>query len=196
MFGEACFDSSEGRYRDRMAVFDRDSTLTHPLDYRLAAGGFVSLFWSADVLLRSVAWLTESGYRVVELDASRWRDDQDMHTDLALALNFPDYYGRNLDALNDCLGDVAVADYGLSEEDAGLALVIRRIDLFMQRHPVVGHHLIDALASTGHGAALFGHRILCLAQSDDPDLVIPPVGTNAVPWNDAEWLNSNRHPGA
>lgn len=179
-----------------MAVFDRDSTVKHPLDFRLAAGGSVTLFWSPEVLRSSVAWLSEHGYRVVNLDASRWRDDQDMHSELASALHFPDYYGRNLDALNDCLGDVAVAEYGLTDDDAGLALVIRRIDLFMQRQPRVGQHLLDALAGTARGAALFGHRILCLAQSDDPDLVIPPIGAYTVPWNDAEWLDSKRHPAA
>jgi len=30
-----------------------------------------------------------------------------MHRALALALHFPDYYGNNLDALEECLGEVA-----------------------------------------------------------------------------------------
>lgn len=184
------------RYRGRVAAFDRDSVLTHPLDYRLAAGGFVNLYWSTDVLQSAVAWLRGHGYRVIELDASAWHAERDMHSDLASALDFPDYYGHNLNALNDCLGDVAVGDYGLSLEDAGLALVVRRIDLFAQRQPVIAHHLIEALAGTGRGAALFGHRILCLAQSDDPDLAIPAIGASPVQWNDAEWLASKRHPGS
>ncbi|MFD9005044.1 barstar family protein [Streptomyces sp. NPDC059582] len=29
-----------------------------------------------------------------------------MHRDVATAIDFPDYYGHNLDALNDCLRDV------------------------------------------------------------------------------------------
>ena len=34
-------------------------------------------------------------------------DDADaLHDFLADKLGFPDYYGRNLDALNDCLGDI------------------------------------------------------------------------------------------
>jgi hypothetical protein len=177
-----------------MAVFDRDSTVNHPLDYRLAAGGFVTLFWSTDVLQSTVGWLTAQGYRVIDFDASRWRDGQDMHADFAPALNFPAYYGRSLHALNDCLNDVAVGDYGLADGDAGLAVVIRRIDLFMQRQPVVAHHLLDALAGTARGAALFGNRILCLPQSDDSDLVIPAIGASTVPWNDAEWMDSKRHP--
>lgn len=176
-----------------MAAFDRDCVLNHPLDYRLAADGCVSLFWSTEVLRSSVAWLRDRGYRVVDLDASEWRGEEDMHTDVAVALNFPAYYGRNLNALNDCLGDVAVGDYGLSPEETGLALVIRRVDLFMRRQPLVAHHLIGAVAGAAQSAALFGHRILCLVQSDDPDLVIPPIGARTVPWNDAEWLDSKRH---
>ena len=60
-------------------------------------------FWRADVLRASVNWLGERGYLVVDMDASRWSDEQAMHSDLAGALDFPDYYGHNLDALNDCL---------------------------------------------------------------------------------------------
>lgn len=177
-----------------MAVFNPDSRLTHALDYRLAASGSVSLFWSTEVLSSNVAWLSDHGYRVVHLEASGWRTEQDVHADLALALNFPDYYGRNLDALDDCLSDVAGCDYGFSEADAGLVLVMRGIDQFMQRQPRLAHHLMDAVAGTARGAALFGHRILCLVQSDDPDLEIPPIGAAAVSWNDDEWLNSKRHP--
>ena len=31
----------------------------------------------------------------------------DLHTFVAQELNFPDYYGRNLDAFADCLGDIS-----------------------------------------------------------------------------------------
>jgi hypothetical protein len=152
------------------------------------------MFFSTEVLRSNVAWLSDHGYRVVHLEASRWRIEQDVHADLALALNFPDYYGRNLDALNECLSDVAGCDYGFSEADAGLVLVMRGIDRFMQRQPRLALDLMDAVVGTARGAALFGHRILCLVQSDDPNLEIPPIGAAVVSWNDAEWMNSNRHP--
>jgi hypothetical protein len=180
-------------YRDGVAVYERDSTVNHPLDFRLAVGGSVSLFWNTEVLRASVNWLAVSGYRLIHLDASKWRAESDMHADLASALDFPAYYGRNLDALNDCLGDVAVGDYALADGDVGLAVVIERIDLFMQRHPLVAQHLLEALAGSAREAALFGNRILCLAQSDDPDLVIPLISARHVPWNDAERQDSQRH---
>lgn len=39
------------------------------------------------------------------LDGREIRDRGDLHDRLALALGFPEWYGRNLDALYDCLTD-------------------------------------------------------------------------------------------
>lgn len=41
------------------------------------------------------------------LDSERISDRDSLHTTLKRVLNFPDYYGRNLDALRDCLTDVS-----------------------------------------------------------------------------------------
>ncbi len=40
------------------------------------------------------------------IDASGIQSESDMHDAIANALQFPDYYGRNLDALYDCLTDI------------------------------------------------------------------------------------------
>ncbi len=40
------------------------------------------------------------------LDGATIRDKETLHTLLAKGLNFPCWYGRNLDALYDCLSDV------------------------------------------------------------------------------------------
>ena len=42
----------------------------------------------------------------VVLSAAEWRTPRDAHEALAQALNFPAYYGHNLDALHDCLRDL------------------------------------------------------------------------------------------
>jgi hypothetical protein len=64
----------------------------------------------------------------------------------------------------------------------------------MAREPGTAHAVLDIF--TGHAAvgALIGIRMLCLVQSDDPDLDIPEIGAYAVPWNNAEWFDRNRHP--
>ncbi|MFI8943197.1 barstar family protein [Streptomyces syringium] len=54
-----------------------------------------------------------------------------MHRAIAAALHFPDYYGHNLDALNDCLGDVACfGPYDDEPERTGLALSFANYDRF------------------------------------------------------------------
>lgn len=42
----------------------------------------------------------------IKLDAKDFENAAQVHDYLAEQLEFPRYYGRNLDALNDCLGDI------------------------------------------------------------------------------------------
>ena len=44
--------------------------------------------------------------RTVILSESSFANAEQLHAFLAEKLDFPDYYGCNLDALNDCLGDI------------------------------------------------------------------------------------------
>lgn len=115
-----------------------------------------------------------------------------MHRELAAALDFPDYYGHNVDALNDCMGDVAAGDYGAPADATGLVLVLTNFDTFAASHGPTAQALLDIFASQARNAALFGHRMICLVQSDDPKLSFEPVGATEVVWNDAEWLNAKR----
>jgi RNAse (barnase) inhibitor barstar len=160
----------------------------HPgdADFHLVRNGFVTLFWQPAVLDEAIEALTGLGYRIASADAAPWASEADMHRDLAVLLDFPDYYGANLDALNDSLGDVAQA--------GNLALVLWHYDRFRARNPLVAHTLLDIVADQGRVAALTGHRLLCLVQSDDPDIRFAPVGATPVNWNDAEWLEAKRHP--
>lgn len=162
------------------------------LDFVLLSNGPVSLFWDLAVLDTACATLASLGYRVVRLDAGSWVDVVDMHDGVARALCFPDYYGRNLDAFNDCLFDVASGDYGMPAHATGLVLVIAGFDAFAALDPAAAHTLVDIYADKSRYAMLFGRRMLCLLQSDDARIVVPPVGASSVAWNPAEWLNSQR----
>jgi RNAse (barnase) inhibitor barstar len=48
----------------------------------------------------------EAGLAVFRIDAGDARDKKDFLDHLAKTLNFPDWFGRNWDALNDCLTDL------------------------------------------------------------------------------------------
>jgi hypothetical protein len=183
-----------GDYRNAVAAFDPEVELTHPADYRLMKNTFVTLFWRTDLLQRSTDQLAALGYHIVRLDASAWTTEQDLHCDMAAALNFPSYYGHNLNALNDCLSDVGSMEYGTSPAATGLALVIIGYDKFSAAKPDVAQAMLDIFAGQARRAALIGHRMMCLLQSDDPRIAFAPVGAMPVMWNDAEWLDSSRQP--
>ena len=55
--------------------------------------------------------LEADGYRCVPLDCSAWAGEADFHTAVATALGFPDYYGHNLDAFNDCIASIDVSGH-------------------------------------------------------------------------------------
>ncbi|MFG3441290.1 barstar family protein [Nonomuraea sp. NPDC047897] len=97
-----------------------------------------------------------------------------------------------MNALNDCLDDVASGDYGMSPEATGLVLVLIGYDSFAARCPEVAQRALDIIAWNARSAILVGHRMFCLVQSDDPRIVFQPVGATAVAWNDAEWLDADR----
>jgi Barstar (barnase inhibitor) len=175
-----------------MASFDPSADLSQELDYMLVRNTFVTLFWDEAILETTTAWLGEHGYQLVTIDASDWTQEADLHRDIASALNFPDYYGNNLDALNDCMRDVVSGDYGADLAATGFVLVLRHYDKFAAAQARPAHVVLDIFAEQARNALLVGQRMMCLVQSDDPRLSFPVVGAMPVMWNDAEWLNSKR----
>jgi hypothetical protein len=117
-----------------------------------------------------------------------------MYTDLAQLFDFPDYFGRNLDALNDCLTDVAIYEYGASRDSGGTVTVLNHFNAFVNSHRDVAQVLLEIFADAGQRAMLVGHRMLWLVQSDDPQIEFKPVGASAVMWNPRETLKTKRTP--
>lgn len=101
-------------------------------------------------------------------------------------------FGQNLDAVNDCLSDVASGDYGRHPDAAGLVVVLVAFDSFAALDRKTAQSLLDIFASQARRALLIGHRLICLVQSNDPGLRFDPVGATPVLWNDAESNDSQR----
>src|SRR5262245_32589799 len=150
------------------------------------------MFWRVSLLDETVHWLRSHAYDVVEFDAGSWASPADMFADVAQGLDFPDGFGTNLDALNDCMRDVASGDYGWRPDATGLVIVLRAFDAFATVARRTAQTMLDIFADQARCAILIGHRIICLVQSNDPQLTFEPVGAMPVMWNDAEWLNSKR----
>lgn len=72
--------------------------------------------------------------KTVVLNCELLRDKERAHDYLARALHFPDYYGRNLDALYDCLGELGPCTLVLTGAEA------------LRREHGYGEKLLDVLA--------------------------------------------------
>ena len=84
--------------------------------------GPVALYGSPERLRGHIEALESYGYRCPAFDCSGWESEAAMHRAFQAGLRFPEYYGHNLDALNDCLADLDIPDPG------GVALVLWRFD--------------------------------------------------------------------
>lgn len=169
-----------------MAAFQKQPNPWQRLDWRLLQNGPISMYLRSVVLEDDIAWLAEHAYQIDRLDCSGWRDVQTAHTALAETLAFPDYYGRNLDALDDCMRDLEVSDEG------GRVIVLERFDVPATAISDFAYVVLDIVASSARDKLLFGRRMLALVQSNDPTLGFPPVGATSVTWNPREWLSSAR----
>ncbi len=170
-----------------MAVFrDDDPSAWQRLDLRLLQNGPIAMYWKPAILVEDLGWFAANHYAIDRLDCSTWADRELAHTALATAFKFPDYYGRNLDALNDCMSDLEVP------EEGGRVIALEHFDVPAKALGDFAYVLLDIIASIAHGKLLFGRRLIALVQSDDPALGFPPVGAHAVGWNPREWLNKAR----
>jgi len=171
--------------------FDPSTDLDSDLAFQLLANSPVTLFYRPAILNETTAWLDANGYQIVRLDSRHWGLDA-MHDDFARALGFPDHYGRNLDALKDCLRDVVDGDYGWNMKSTGLVIIFNGYERFASAHAREAHVVLDIFSHQSRDASLIGRRLLCLVQTDDPNLALRQVGASAVEWNPTEWPVSAR----
>jgi RNAse (barnase) inhibitor barstar len=150
------------------------------LDFELLRESPVTLYRSREVLAEHVAWLRGHGYVVHEIECSGWSSEADFHDAASRTLGFPDYYGRNLDAFNDCLCGIEVPEHG------GTVLVFLAFDVLHRLSPERAWHILDIVARWSRFFLLTGRRLMALIQTEDPGLRIEPVGARPVLLNGDE----------
>lgn len=156
------------------------------LDKQLLQNGPIILYFQRRILEESAEWFGQQNYKVVTFDCRQWKSREDFFTDVSQRLNFPEYFGRNLDAFNDCLSEIALP------ERRGTVLVFLRFETFAARHPQFAWAVLDIIATNAYHFLLDAYQLIALVQSDDPKLAFQPVGARPVVWNPREWLNKQR----
>jgi RNAse (barnase) inhibitor barstar len=180
-----CYIFTEGDINN-MAFFQRNPQEWERLDWKILKNGAISLYFQQEVLSRDIDWFKQNDYRVYVFDCSRWINKEAFHLDLQHTLSFPDYYGKNLDALNDSLSDIDIP------EASGCVLQLVRFDLFAERMPSYAQSVLDIIESISRRFLLTGQRLIALVQSNNPRISFDPVGACPVMWNPKEVQNSAR----
>jgi RNAse (barnase) inhibitor barstar len=138
-------------------------------------------FADSAMMADEVRELEADGYRCVPLDCSGWGGEDAFHAAMASALDFPDYYGRNLDAFNDCLSSIEVGGF------RGLVLVFSHWEAFARLAGDRTWAVLDIIASASRFRLVYGDRLLALLHVADPLLQFEPVGRVGVVPSQREW---------
>ena len=163
-----------------MAIFRDDSDDFQRLDWQLLQNGAITLYHRNEILLNDVEWLKTYGYYIDNFDCSFWENEEIMHDVFAGLLEFPHYYGQNLDAFNDCLSDIDIPN------ESGRAFIFQRYDMFADRMPKVAWHILDIIENQSRMHLLFGKRLVALVQTDNLHIKFDPIGCRGVSWNRQE----------
>ncbi|MEM1505804.1 barstar family protein [Domibacillus sp. 8LH] len=150
----------------------------------LMLNGSVKLFMSNKILDKYIADISHEGFEIYTFDCSRW-DSKNYHHDLAAVLDFPCYYGENLDAFNDCLSDMV-------EEETDFVLVFKNYELFAKQNLEVAFKLLDIIQINSWRFLIEDVKLLSFVQSNDATMSFPNLGAMSAEWNGEEWLDKDR----
>jgi len=156
------------------------------LEFRLLQNGCVVLYHNPFLLEEHSGLLVRRGWQFKEICVADKGTAEEFYDQVSSALGLPHYFGRNLDAFRDCLGDI---DFPESQR---LALALIRFDLVAKHDAKFAHIVLGICAEAERRWLMAGKRILFLVQSSDPDLRFPPIGATSALWNFEEWLDAKR----
>jgi len=161
--------------------YDEDENL----DWLLMRGGPIVKYHSTTVLQEHLEELAKLRYQVIDLSTSNWTR-KNAHQKIKAGFNFPDYYGENIAAFDDCLSDMFSTKY------PGLIIVLRNFDAFYSEDKNFADAILDSISRESWAWLLAGQKLISLVQSKDPHLEINKIGGVNPGWNGSEWLDARR----
>ena len=194
--GRLAFESEWLTITANMPSFNNTSDDWQRLDWQILRDGGIQLYWRREYLLADTEWFVKHDYEVFDFACNTWTLQDAMFSDFARVLRLPDYFGRNFDALDDCMTDLPFT------ENRGALIVLNRFDAYaaaagsvlMDRLSTEAEVVLDIIASASRFHILNGNRLVALVQTDDPQLRFGTLSGKSPQWNHREWLNASRQP--
>ncbi len=154
-------------------------------DIEILKNGPICKYFKTAVLDEDLIWFQNNKFEIIDINLSNWTK-KNFHKKLKDSLNFPNYYGENLDAFNDCLSDM------LDNRFNGLILVFRNFDNFYIEDNSNSEAILDIISKESRNWLLFGKKLIVLLQSNDSNIDFSELGGVSPHWNTSERLNSDR----
>lgn len=165
-----------------MAVFVDEPATYRRLDWGILQNSSISLYADSERFKQAIHWFRAHRYEIVSLDTEQWHSESDCYAALYKALKCPDDAAQNINALRDYLSYLSsrIEPSLTIEDDGGLLLALRNIEVVHERLPEFLRYLLDAFEENSRHALLFGLRWITLLQSNDPHLWFDPVGARPI----------------
>jgi RNAse (barnase) inhibitor barstar len=154
-------------------------------DIEILKNGPICKYFKTNVLNEDLIWFQNNKFEIIDMNLSNWTK-HNFHKKLKESLHFPDYYGENLDAFNDCLLDMIDTNF------KGLILVFRNFDDFYKEDRQKSEAILDIISKQSRNWLLYGKKLIVLLHSKDSELDFPEFGGTSPHWNSSEWFNSDR----
>jgi RNAse (barnase) inhibitor barstar len=148
--------------------------------------GPIALYYNKQILENDINKLVSEQFDIRRLNASIWRSDTSVHEAIQNTLGFPSYYGKNLNALRDCLSDLDIADNG------GMSIVLTDFDDFSDYNQDFAECMLDIFARSSHRLQIFGKTLIVMVHTKDPDASFGNLGAITAWWNTQEFQRNKR----
>lgn len=153
--------------------------------FRLFNNSDVILFYKEEILEKTIKELQNETFKIYQIDCSTWTSKHDFHSIVSSVLEFPSYYGKNLDAFNDCLSDIY-------DNERDIVIVFWNYDVLARLDYDFSKTIVDIIQSQSRNAKIYGKQLGALVHTNNPNTFYKNLGAIDAEWNPDEWLNSNR----
>ena len=144
------------------------------LDDEILLEGPICIYSNEEILNKDLEWFKEAGYTIYDFDTSAWTSEI-AHHELKSKMGFPQYYGNNLDAFNDCLSDMYNDNY------IGQVIVFRHFDKFRASDEHFCNTILEIIAEQSWQWLVSFHKLIGMIQVDNRNFLAPRIGGYYMP---------------